>query len=310
MAFLKLLESLRTPFWDNVMGIVTYLGDEYAYLAAVLLLLWCVDKKWGYRLYVFGMFANTLNQLLKALFLVPRPWVSDPGFSIVEAARAAASGYSFPSGHTQSATVLFLALALRKNRSRLRGLVWAICLALIFLTAFSRMYLGVHTPLDIGVSLVTGALCVFLLNPLMERAEKSEKGIWAAAIGVFAFALAFLALIIFRIPGEKNIAEFDQHALKNAYTIAGTTAGAGAAWILDIKHTRYRTEAIWWAQILKVALGLPIVLSIQILLKEPLYSLLNGHFLADALRYFLLSFAGAGLWPMTFRFFGKLGNKP
>ncbi len=310
MGFLKFLEGLRTPFWDGVMGIVTYLGDEYAYLAAVLLLLWCVDKKWGYRLYFFGMIGSTLNQLLKALFLVPRPWVSDPGFSIVEAARAAASGYSFPSGHTQSATVLLLTLALRKNESRRRAAVWAVCLALIALTAFSRMYLGVHTPLDVGVSLITGALCVFLLNPLIERAEQSEKGIWVVALSAFAFSLAFWALVTFQVPSERNIAEFDQHALKNAYTIVGTTAGVGSAWILDITHTKYRTEAAWWAQVLKVAMGLPIVLFIQIFLKAPLYSLMGGHFFADTLRYFLLSFVGAGLWPMTFRFFGGLGRKP
>jgi membrane-associated phospholipid phosphatase len=310
LAFLKFLEGLRTPFWDNVMGAVTYLGDEYAYLAAVLLLLWCVDKKWGYRLYFFGMIGSTLNQLLKAIFLVPRPWVSAPGFSIVEAARAAASGYSFPSGHTQSATVLLLTFALRKNKSRFRAIGWAVCLSLIALTAFSRMYLGVHTPLDVGVSLITGALCVLLLNLFMEWAEKSDRGVWAAALSVFMLSLAFLALALFQIPGERNIAEFDQHTLKNAYTIVGTTAGVGAAWILDVKRTHYRTEAVWWAQLLKVAIGLPIVLSIQILLKQPLYSMTGGHFFADALRYFLLSFVGAGLWPMTFGFFGRLGRKP
>ena len=47
-----------------------------------------------------GFFGTLVNQFLKLVCRVPRPWVRDPNFTIVEAARADATGYSFPSGHT------------------------------------------------------------------------------------------------------------------------------------------------------------------------------------------------------------------
>ena len=309
MELLRILEGIRTPILDAVMGAVTYLGDEYVYLAAVMVLLWCVDKKWGYRLYVFGMIGTTLNQLLKAVFLVPRPWVVDPKFTIVESAREGANGYSFPSGHTQSATVLFLTLEERVNEKRHKKRNFSIYLLLILLTAFSRMYLGVHTPLDVGVSLIIGVVSVIALIPMMKEAEKSTGGMAAAMALVVAFAIAFLAYVLNTVPGEMNIAEFDEHALKNAYTIVGTTAGMMAAWFIDVKWVKYETKASRFVQAVKLILGFAVVLGIQNGLKAPLYSIFDGHYAADAVRYFLIALVGAGLWPMTFKHLSRLGAK-
>ncbi|MEG0833270.1 MAG: phosphatase PAP2 family protein, partial [Oscillospiraceae bacterium] len=101
MEILRALEGIRTAFFDKIMAVVTYLGDEAVFLVIVLFVLWCVDKKWGIRLLFLGLSGNVINQLLKAVFCVPRPWIIDPQFTIVESARAGAGGYSFPSGHTQ-----------------------------------------------------------------------------------------------------------------------------------------------------------------------------------------------------------------
>ena len=156
MTFLKMLESIRTPFWDQVAAAVTLLGEETFFMLVGLALVWCFDKRWGFRLLFVGLAGTVLNQLLKAVFLIPRPWVIDPEFTIVEAARAGATGYSFPSGHTQSAACVLGMLALW-----VRDRVFtAVCVLGVLAVAFSRMYLGVHTPLDVGVSLITGAATV------------------------------------------------------------------------------------------------------------------------------------------------------
>ena len=94
MEFLRLLESVRVPALDAFFSAVTYLGDELAFMALALLLFWCVDKRTGYYVFVVGLFGTLANQFLKILCRVPRPWVLDPGFTIVESARAAATGYS------------------------------------------------------------------------------------------------------------------------------------------------------------------------------------------------------------------------
>ena len=106
MELLYRIAEIRTPFLDVVMNILTHLGDEMVLLVTVLILVWCVNKTWGFRLLYLGLMGNGLNQLLKGIFLLPRPWVQDPQFQIVESAREAATGYSFPSGHTQSGASL------------------------------------------------------------------------------------------------------------------------------------------------------------------------------------------------------------
>ena len=74
-------------------------------------------------------------------------------------------------------------------------------------------------------------------------------------------------------------------------------------------YTHFETKAVWWAQILKLLVGLIPVLLIKTFLKTPLQSLVGDPYVADGIRYFLLTtFAGA-VWPITFRFWNKLGNK-
>jgi len=71
---------------------------------------------------------------------------------------------------------------------------------------------------------------------------------------------------------------------------------------------RYETKAVWWAQVLKVALGLGVVMAVRLGAKLVLNMLMNGHAAAGAVRYFLMCVIGGGVWPMTFRYFSKLGK--
>ena len=103
MELLYALESIRTPFLDKLMALVTNLGGETVFIAAAIIVFWCISKKCGYYMMTVGFAGTIINQFLKLWFRIPRPWVKDPNFSIVESARAEATGYSFPSGHTQNA---------------------------------------------------------------------------------------------------------------------------------------------------------------------------------------------------------------
>ena len=50
MEFLRLLESIRSPFLDRVAAVITMLGEETVFMLVGMALLWCFDKKWGFRL--------------------------------------------------------------------------------------------------------------------------------------------------------------------------------------------------------------------------------------------------------------------
>ena len=171
MELLYWFQSVRHPVLDVIMSLVTRLGEETVFMVIAMFVFWCVDKRKGYYLLTVGFVGTLINQWLKIVCRVPRPWVQDPNFSIVESARKAATGYSFPSGHTQSVVGTLGGVARFTTKTWLR----VVCIVLALLTAISRMYLGVHTPYDVGFSLVFGAALVFLLYPLFKTEERFRK---------------------------------------------------------------------------------------------------------------------------------------
>ena len=111
MACLYFLEDLRFPVLNDIMLLITTLGEETAFLVAAMIVFWCVDKRKGYYMMAVGFLGTLLNQFLKLTFQEPRPWVKDPNFTILEQAREAAAGFSFPSGHSASAVGTFGSIA-------------------------------------------------------------------------------------------------------------------------------------------------------------------------------------------------------
>ena len=303
MGFLKLLEGLRNPFCDGLMNVLTLMGDETVFLVACLVVFWCVCKQEGYFLLTSGLGGTVLNQWLKIVCRVPRPWVVDESFTIVEKARAGATGYSFPSGHSQNAVSTFGGMALWTKRRAVR----VIGIVLAALVCFSRMYLGVHTPLDVGVGALCALVMIFVLRPLMQKNDTRVNRILLSLMFLLSLAFAlFVSLASFPADIDPdNLAE----AVKNAYTLLGCSAGILITHELDARFIHFDTKAVWWAQIIKTALGLALVLALRVGLKPLLTALLGESPWASAIRYFVMVLFAAGVWPLTFPFFSRLGRQ-
>ena len=304
MSLLYWLQSIRNPVLDAIFSVITRLGEETALMVVGMFILWCVSKKWGYRFFLIGLVGNTMNQLLKAIFLIPRPWVLDPEFPIVESARAAATGYSFPSGHTQTAAGVFGTLAVWLKKRWLTIL----CIVMTLLVGFSRMYLGVHTPLDVGVSLITGLIIVLVLNWLLDRCEGNSKAMLGILLGALAFALVLVLYVNFAPLREANNPEFDAHGRKSAWVCFGTMAGLILGWWFDEHYLHFETKAVWWAQILKVIIGAGLVMGVRIGLKPVLNAIFGDVQFTNGIRYFLMAVMASVIWPMSFGFFSRLGR--
>lgn len=309
MSFLYLLEEIRNPVLDFLFSIVTLFGEETVFMAVGMIVFWCVNKQKGYYLLSVGFVGTVINQFLKITFRVPRPWVKDPNFTIVESAREAASGYSFPSGHTQTSVGLFGGLALKFKRRAIRIASIALCV----LVPLSRMYLGVHTPADVGVSIVIALVLIFALAPLFEKAEKSPKVMYALLFSLTGIMLAYLLFISFwSFPEEvfhvDNVHNYTS-AVKNAYTLTGCMLGFLVVYTVDLKWLKFDTKAVWWVQLIKIAGGLVLVLAVKELLRAPLAAILPENTWARMIRYFLMVVTAGTLWPITFKYFAKLGGK-
>ncbi len=303
MAFLKFLEGIRTPFLDTFFSAVTHLGEETIFILVGLIFFWCISKKEGYYTLTVGFAGTVINQFLKLIFKIPRPWVRDLNFKAVESAIPEATGYSFPSGHTQTAVGVFGIIA-RLNK---KVVVKILCIIICLLVPFSRMYLGVHTPADVGVSFIIATVLVLVLHPVINKATESCKNMRIFMGSMLAVSIAYLAFVLlYRFPeNTENI----ESGIKNAYKILGCIVGLWAAYEIDNKFIKFDTKAVWWVQIIKLVLGVIPLLAIKTLLKAPLYSLFNGNYIADAIRYFLVVLFAAGIWPFTFKYFAKLSKK-
>lgn len=302
MEFLYLLEKIRNPVFDFIFSLITHLGEETVFLAVAILFFWCINKREGYYILITGLVGTLVNQMLKLVCRVPRPWVKDPSFTIVESARAEATGYSFPSGHTQNIAGTFGAIGMYSSKKWLR----ITSVVIIALVAFSRMYLGVHTPWDVLTSLGIAAVLVFGLYPLFKSEERFNKAMPYIVAISFVFAFAFVMYVMY-MPNKPAASDVNyMSALKNAHTLFGCTLGLLVVHCVDSMYVNFDTKAPWYAQILKFCIGLGIIIAIKAGLSSPLSMLFGNENLARAVRYFLIVVFAGALWPITFKYFAKM----
>ena len=302
MDLLYFLETLRTPWLDAIVAGLTHLGGELVFLIAALVIFWCADKRQGYYLLSVGFLGTLVNQFLKITCRIPRPWIRDPGFTIVESARAEATGYSFPSGHSTSSVGTFGVIATESGKLWLRLVSLALCL----LIPLTRLYLGVHTPADVLVGSAISLFFIIVLRPVIYREDGKDLPKLLAVMLLLAGAFV---LYMERFPFPADVDPENYHsALENSYTLLGALLGMIVVWLAD-RALNFPTEGVWYAQVLKTVLGLAIALAVKEGLKAPLDALFGGHMAARALRYFLLVLAVGIVWPLTFPQFAKLGRK-
>ncbi len=305
MSLLKALEAIRNPFLDTVCLGIAEIVSEYLFIIAAVVLFWCVSKTKGYYIMITCFLSLLANNALKVIFRVPRPWVLHPQLDTVEAATATATGYSFPSGHTQSITSLMGGIS-RCTESKAIRIASAV---VIFLTAFSRLYLGVHTIWDVSVGLAVAIILVFAMYPLIKDVEEYPDRMHWVMAGIVAVSAAYtLYVSLFPFPADIDPANLAE-AVKTSWVCLGISLGIVVTYYVDRGYTRFPTEAVWWAQILKCVIGLALVLGVKALLKGPLLAMFGGHPSADCVRYFIVMVIAGAIWPMTFKYWAKLGRK-
>ncbi|PWV99370.1 PAP2 superfamily protein [Paenibacillus cellulosilyticus] len=270
---LKWIQTIRTTFLTEVFTSITILAEEYVAIAVFCIVFWCLNKKWGYRIGFAYLLSGVTNNAIKEVFQVERPFVRDN--ELVPIRVETATGYSFPSGHTQGISALSTALAtiIRKK--------WftALSIILVLLVAFSRMYLGVHTIADVSVGAIFGFVCVIDANWMFDYVEKKQKAEW------LLFLFIPIALGLIWLPSDDYI------------KAAGTIISFLIGYVLDQKYIKYEAKSPIGKQIIKFVVGMTILIGIKILGQK----LLGETMVADFIRYFLI-----GAWmtigaPLLFR---------
>jgi undecaprenyl-diphosphatase len=191
--------------------------------------------------------------------------------------------------------------ATRKNK-----IIRAVCIALMVLVPFSRMYVGVHTPADVLVGSAMALVMIFAFRPLLLGDKKRIPWFFGAMV---VLSIAYLLYVeLYPFPADLDAHNYES-AVKNGYTFLGCFVGVFIVYVADEKKFHFRTDAIWWAQILKAVLGLAVVLAVKEGTRSILETICGGHMIARAIRYFLVVLTAGILWPLTFPWIAKLGRK-
>ncbi|MBQ7500183.1 MAG: phosphatase PAP2 family protein [Clostridia bacterium] len=276
---LRFFESIRTPALTAIMSVVTLLGQEVLPIFFVCLIFWCLDKKTGYILGFSYFTAAIILQSVKIGLRIERPWVRwdiEP----VESALHGATGYSFPSGHTQAAVALFGNLAFSAKKLWLKILMWATAL----LVAISRLYLCVHTPSDVIAAFVLAIIMMLISRRVVEAVydkRESDKYVFAV-IGIVS-----LGVLIYAYLSVKNMS-LPYVLGADCFKAAGAGLGFAFGYYAERHYidfdTRCRSMAL---QIVKLVIGVAVALAIKEIPKR----IFPGNMIADTLRYL-----AAGVW--------------
>ena len=333
LPFLDTLAGMRVDFLTKIFNLVTYLGDEKLFVVIALIVLWCFSKRGGLYMLTVGFAASSIGQTLKALLRIARPWnLGDEPFTqadpiakfgypkeggliskVMNKLGDAADGWSFPSGHTLISVGTYGSMAawFKNKWIRIIGILLAV------LIPFTRLYLGVHTPIDIIGGMLLALALVFILKPVF--ASDGNRKIRTVLIGNIVLTVLLLILAYLARPAELAGEDTGNYAsgIKNLWQLIGATLAVWLAFEADEGWLHYDTRALWWAQLLKIAGGCILVLGLQLGIQKVLgYSskdltldnMTKMGFIACFANFIAMG-AGTILWPITFKWFSKLGYK-
>jgi membrane-associated phospholipid phosphatase len=318
--FILFLQSLGS-WLDAPMLFFSFLGNEDFYLLILPIVFWMIDDRLGLRIGVILMLGTGIDSLVKLAFHSPRPyWLSTQ----VEA-KVTESTFGIPSGHAfNAATVWGMIGAYIK---RMWG--WIAVGVLIFLIGLSRMYNGVHFPVDVVIGWLLGlaVLWAFLRweKPVVQWMSHQRL---AANIGV-VFLISVISIFgaqaikstysEWQIPTQwiENAAVADPSAppiqpqgLKDIITAAGAFFGLGAGALWLYSRYDYSIQGTWNQRLLRYPLGVIGVLILYFGLGLVFPS--GEHLTSYLLRY--LRYALVGVWitgmaPWLFLRFNLVGSR-
>ena len=173
--YLLMLQDLRSAtggiFDEFFNALSKFAVDVLPFLPFIIF--WGVDKKWGYYFLTSHWAGELLNGVIKLTVCAYRPWIRSDLIEPAGDSKTAATGYSFPSGHTRTATTIYGSVFLwQKDKRRWLAVV---CAILILLTGFSRNFLGVHTPQDVCVGLIESIIVLYVVKLVSAKVEGNEK---------------------------------------------------------------------------------------------------------------------------------------
>ncbi len=227
-----------------------------------VIIFWSVNKRSGILLAMTVIFNVTVNSALKLFFRVKRPFDVRSDIKKLDTTK----GYSFPSGHSsQAAGISYRAIREKRNK---KAVLFGVLFTVLMMT--SRMYLGMHSVLDVIVGALLGAACAFFTEWLYKKAEDTGK-FWILYTLV---AISAVFAIIY---------DFD----KDLVTMTAIAVGAVTGFIIEERFIGYHVPKELIKKISASAIGLAVIMAVLAFFK-----LFNTESMTvEFIRYTLFGFS-------------------
>ncbi len=169
------LNNLGSDTWDGLWLVIT---NKWSFIPLYALLLFLIHKKFGMKtmwmaIVVIALmitFTDQITNLFKHTFKRPRPCREEDLLEVIRYLASRCGRYGFFSGHSSNsmAAAVFAGLLLKPYYKNLIFILlfWS------SVVAYSRIYVGVHYPLDIVCGLTFGAISGFMFYKLLVFLKK------------------------------------------------------------------------------------------------------------------------------------------
>ena len=261
---LLFLQSLRNDPLNILFYFISLSGSEIFYIALICVIFWCISKRIGYMVGFSLVMANVMNAGLKNTFQVPRP-IGHNGITCVDKPfNAFPGGYSFPSGHSMGSGSFWFSIV---NGFRTRWLT-VLGIAMMVLVPLSRLYLGVHTPIDVMTGLILGILIASIMGKIFATAERKKTYLMLLSVVPFAVWCFFM---------------HDPDYWKGLGTLTGMSVG----YMIESDVIKFTMPKKTRFLIMRIIIGIAVLFTI----KAGLKLFLPETLISDAFRYCCI-----GLW--------------
>lgn len=245
------IQEMRTDTLDVLFQRITFLAEDKFFYYVLGAMYWCISKEIGVSVGFYLNVAGILNTFVKSVLRIPRPFYRSHDLKPVASAEAGATGFSCPSGHASQAASVYGGIIFSE---KVPGGIKAFMLVLTILMAFSRLYLGVHTPQDILIAFGIVLLTIAIAKRLKGWLEGGDKRDVLLAV-IMVCAASGLALISFLIPYEACLEEVMYRTYMDIIKKLMMLVTFLVCWLWDRRRIHYEVSGGWKERLICFLIG-------------------------------------------------------
>ena len=284
--YLLFLQGIREDWGgEGLFTLISALPKSALTAAIPAILYWCFNKQAGIFILFNATCGRVINDLLKGTFCVYRPWIKDAELIPSSEALEKASSFSFPSGHTQFATAVYGGFAFF-YRKVLPLAVIIICAVMVLAVAFSRNFLGVHTPQDVLVAIIYSIGLFYAAEKIFTWIGKDdERKLLFFVGGLITCAVVFLWLYFKPYPEDFLNGKLIVDPLKaraDAFDALGFGLAFFLGWFLEQKFINFKIKVSNKDRLWRVIIGFAVLGVIAVVI----YPLIKVLFSVEAYKFF------------------------